>query len=147
MSNFKGKNITTFQNVNLRGLNSSNPGMLKVEGGGFHGTASVSTSYLDQDVAWTLPAKSGGVPITGTFSVDLQGVAATTFTYTTAVTVSGIRVEDAVTVTLNGAIVNSARILVGAVPSAANTLTLYFINIGCAAAGQYAITGAYTAYR
>lgn len=145
--NYKGKNMTTFQSVNLRGLDSSNPGMLKVEGNGFHGTASVNTSYLDQDVAWTLPAKSGGVPICGTFSVDLQGVQATTFTYSTAVTVSGIRVEDAITVTLNSAVQNSARILVSAVPSAANTITLYFINIGCAAAGLYTVTGAYTAYR
>lgn len=146
MSNFAGKNFTTFQNVNVRGKDRDNPGTFKVEGGGFHGTASVNTTYLDKDVQWTLPAKSGGIPISGTFSVDFPAIAATTFAFSTAITVSGLRVEDGVTVTLNGALASTARILVGAVPTA-DTLTLYFVNIGSAANGLYSVTGAYTAYR
>lgn len=145
--NFAGKSYTSFQNVNVKGKDSDNPGSFKVEGGGFHSTLSVNTTYLDANKAITLPSKSGTLPISGTFAVDFTAVAATTFLYTTAVTVSGIRVEDGLTVTPNfSTIYSSARILIGAVPTA-DTITLTFANIGAVGLGEYAKTFGYTAVR
>lgn len=151
MATIGDREYTSFRNVNLRGRSNTaaqDTGELRIEGNGFAGTATVNVSYFDKNVAWTLPAKSGGIPITGTFSVDFPAIAATTYTFSTAVTVSGLRVEDAITVTPNATFASSAtaRILIGAVPTA-DTVTLYFANIGSAANGLYAQTFSYTAYR
>ena len=153
--NIGGRSFTSFQNVNLKGLEQTaqiaSP-ILRLQFGGtttnFAGTVTVNTTYIDADKAWTLPAKSGTFPISGTFSVDFPGIAATTYTFSTAVTVSGIRVEDGITVTPNATFAASAtaRILIGAVPTA-DVITLYFANIGSAANGLYAQTFSYTAVR
>ena len=148
MSNYKGKNITTFQNINLRGLDSSNPGMIKVEGGGFHGTATVNTSYLDQDVAWTLPAKSGGIPLAGTFQISIpSGAVATLGVYSTAVTVSGIRVEDLVMCQFTGAFATAGLSIVSAAPTAANTITVYISNTSGGTLNVLDRTVSYVVYR
>ena len=134
MSTIGDRSFTNFQNVNLKGnskTGSTDPGIVRVEGGGFAGTASVNTTYFDQNIAWTLPAKSGTLPISGTFSVDLPIVAATTYAYSTIVTVTGVLVEDGVTCTM-GSVASTGQILVGAKPTAANSITLYFVNIGSA---------------
>ena len=149
MSTIGDRSFTSFQNVNLKGndkTGSTDSGIVRIQAGGFATTVSLNTTYLDANRALTFPAKSGTMPISGTFSVDFPAIAATTFNFSTAVTVTGLRVEDAVTVTLNGAQASTARILVGAVPTA-DTLTLYFVNIGAAANGLYTVTGAYTAVR
>jgi hypothetical protein len=153
MANYGGRSFTTFQNLNLRGLQQTaqiaSP-MIRMEMGGTAankiGTMTVNTTYIDQDYAWTLPAKTGTFPISGTFSVDFPAVAATTFNFSTAITVTGIRAEDGLVVSLDSALTSTGRILVGAVPST-NTITLYFVNIGCATNGLYAVTGGYTAVR
>ncbi len=151
--NIGGRSYTSFQNVNLKGIGATaqiDAACLRFQGGGttagFAGTMTVNTTYLDADKAWTLPAKSGTFPISGTFSVDFPAVAATTFNFSTIITVTGLRVEDGVTVTLNSALTSTGRILVGAVPTA-DTLTLYFVNIGCATNGLYSVVGGYTAVR
>lgn len=90
--------------------------------------------------AWRLPAKSGTLPIMGTFAVQLP--AATKAIYSTIVTVSGIRVEDALVVQLNGANDSTTTygfgnstgiILVNSVPGNGN-ITLFFSNPGNATA-------------
>lgn len=118
MATYNGKNYTTFSNVNLRG------GSLRTES--------------EDGYVLTLPAKTGTMPISGTFSVQLPAVAATTFAYSTIVTVSGIRVEDALTVTRSDqgvsasyATTSTAKIFYSAVP-ANGSITLNFVNLGAA---------------
>lgn len=153
--NIGGRSYTNFQNVNLKGLQQTaqvGSAMLRFEGGGttanFAGTMTVNTTYIDADKAWTLPAKSGTFPISGTFSVDFPLVSATTYVTSTIVTVAGIRTEDGVTVTPNmtGATCSTCRILFGAVPGD-GTITLYFANIGSAAYALAAQVFSYTAVR
>lgn len=136
MANYGNRSYSQFQNVNLKGNSSfdtdqKDSGVLRMEGNGFAGTATVNVDYFDQDIAWTLPAKSGVMPIQGTVSIDLDDISASTFSTSTNVTVSGVRVEDAVTASVMNAATSTAYIFSGVTASAANQLTFYFVNIGC----------------
>lgn len=141
-----GKNYTNFQNIRVRGTGGSAAEYRVVDAAGTEGTISIGT--LEGARAWTLPTKSGILTTTGTFSVDFPSIAATTYTHSTVVTVSGITAVDALTVTPNATFAASAtaRILIGAVPGAGQ-ITLYFANIGSAANGLYAQTFTFTAAR
>lgn len=126
-----GFNFTSFKGINFR-----NTAFARVEmDGGFNGTLS-SPASPDADREWHLPDKSGTFPITGTFSVDLPSVLANKNVYSTIVTVTGIRAEDALTVGFmkeSGTYSygeNSTRyILNGAVPGN-GSITLNFSNLG-----------------
>lgn len=91
MANFGGFNFTGFSGVNLK-----NTAAIRFVGdGGFVGTLAIRSSQ-DADRQYFLPDKSGTFPIMGTFKVDLALNATNIFS--TIVTVSGIRLEDAVVV-------------------------------------------------
>lgn len=134
MANYGGQNYTSFSAVNLKGSAALR---LSVGASGMEST--VSTKSDDEGSrAWQFPAKSGTFPIMGTFAVQLpSGVAAF---FSTAVTVSGIRAEDAVVVQLNSPASigydfdnSTAYILVSARPTNGG-LTLFFNNPGNATA-------------
>ena len=74
-----------------------------------------ASTYLDSDVALTLPAKSGVIPIAGTFAVQLKGPGASENSFSTIVTVAGVRLEDALIVQVNrGNAASSGYDLIGA---------------------------------
>lgn len=96
MATMNGGDFTSFRNINARGqVQGSLPGMFRVEAntGGFASTISVNNTYTDQSFAINFPNKSGTMPISGTFAVQL-GVVASGY-LETMVTVAGIRSEDA----------------------------------------------------
>lgn len=147
MATYNGENYTSFKGVNLR-----NTGAIRLEmDGGFNGSVSVKASP-DASRAWQFPDKSGTFPIMGTFAVQLP--TATKAIYSTIVTVSGIRAEDALVVQLNGA--NNASttygfgnstgiILVNSIPGNGN-ITLFFSNPGNAT-GYVDLRASYLAAR
>lgn len=89
MATYGGFNYTNFNAVNLK----TTGGLRFNLDGGKAGTLSVKAS-VDANRQWYLPDKSGNIGITGTFTVNLPIVAATS-TYSTNVTVAGVRAEDA----------------------------------------------------
>lgn len=109
-----------------------------------------TSTYLDTDVALTLPAKSGGIGVTGTFSVDMPAI---TSWSETAVTVTGIRREDALVVTMQGlgqGTVTTGRTFpfIGAARPENGYVFLTFINP--TATATLALTGiicSYTSFR
>ncbi len=152
MSVVGNKNYTNFRNVRVRGEGEPR-GSVGTAGtldfvdatGAVEGTLSIG-SNLDAGRAWAFPNRSGRFSTSGSFSVDFPGIAATTFSFSTVVTVAGITAQDSVTVTLNSALTSTARIQVAAVAGAGN-ITLYFVNIGAAANGLYGVPATYTATR
>lgn len=94
--NLGGFNFTNFRGVNLR-----NTAAVRLEmDGGFAGTVAARSSP-DTNRQWFFPDKSGTFPIMGTFRVQFPASIAEG-EFSTAVTVSGIRAEDALVVQLNG---------------------------------------------
>ena len=89
MATFGGQDYTNFRAVSLRG--SVN---LRFAVDAAAGTLRADLSE-GLDRAYTLPNKSGTLPISGTFTVNL-GVVAANDILSTNVTVSGIRAEDAI---------------------------------------------------
>ncbi len=136
MANLNGKNYTSFQNIQLKG-SSGNVGALRT----------------DQEDGYdiNLPKKSGTFPIMGTFAIQLPALAATTFVQSTIATVSGIRAEDGLVVTLQGGVsagygtATTARVLQSAIPGNGN-ITLNFVNIG-AGTGYVELLASYVAVR
>ena len=116
-----------------------------------YGTIRVrSGTYLDADMAWQFPAKSGVFPIMGTFAVQLPaGVAAF---FSTAVTVTGIRTEDAIIAQINTPTSigydfdNSTAYILNSIRPANGSMTLFFQNLGNATA-YIELVGAYVAMR
>ena len=97
MAHYGEQNFTSFSAVNLKGSVA-----LRFAGSasGLEGTLSIKSD--DEGLrAWQLPAKSGTFPIMGTFTVNLPVITGSNFART-AVTVSGIRAEDALIVTVQG---------------------------------------------
>ncbi|MFZ2151781.1 MAG: hypothetical protein WAV09_01590, partial [Minisyncoccia bacterium] len=91
--NLGGKNFTNFQNLRVLGTGGT-PGALRfLATSALESTMSVNTSYQDNNYQWTLPAKSGLIGISGTFTVNLPAINAGSYTET-AVVVSGLRAED-----------------------------------------------------
>ncbi len=95
MSVFKKFNFTGFRGVFLK-----NTAAVRLPlDGGFNGTVSIPAG-AEADQAWTFPLKSGTFPIMGTFGIQLPALVGAH--YSTIVTVTGIRAEDAVMVQFNG---------------------------------------------
>ncbi len=145
MATYGGFNFTSFKGVNLK-----NTAAIRVESDGKIGTLAVKES-MDTDKQWFLPDKSGTLPIAGTFNVSLPVIAAGTF-YRTAITVSGLRTEDGIVVTIQGdplknagAIQNPAQ-LVAAQP-ANGSITLTFACLGGTTTAYQEIPCAYVAVR
>ncbi len=128
MANYGGFNFTT-----VRGVNLKNTAAIRVESEGFAHTLAVKDA-ADQALQWYFPQKSGTFPIMGTFAVQLP--AATAAEFNTLVTVSGIRVEDALVVQPNkhvsaayGFENTTAYILTAAEPRNGQ-IALFFTNLG-----------------
>ena len=153
MADIGGLNFTNFSHVRLKGTKDGTvPGALRIVAtSALESTLSVNTTYQDSSYQWTLPAKSGGIGITGTFTLHLPAITAGNVANTNVV-ISGIRAEDAFICTLmtpSETAVTSDRgraLLVGAVPT--NTgINLTFFNPTATATVYGAHTVAYTAYR
>jgi len=94
MATYGGFNFTNFKGVNLK-----NTAAIRIEGdGGLSGTLSVRAAQ-DAARAWTLPDKSGTFGVMGTFDVHLPAITGGNWEETSVV-VSGIRLEDALVVTV-----------------------------------------------
>ena len=141
-----GQSYTGFTAVNLKGSTS-----IRVAAGNAAATFKVDLSE-GLDRAYTFPNKSGTFPIMGTFRVQLPS--ATGAFFSTAVTVSGIRAEDALVVQLNGVGVSGTTygfaqstgyIIVQAIPTN-GAITLQMQNLGNATA-YVDLTGSYLAAR
>ena len=117
-----------------------------------------SATYLDTDVAYQLPAKSGVFPIAGTFAVQLAGPGAAENSFSTIVTVAGIRTEDALIVQINGGNPSTsgytligansgstAFILTSAKPGAGNVTLMFYNALG--ATSYVNLTCSYIAMR
>lgn len=153
--NINGDNFTNFSNVRVKGSGTNStptPGAIRVvASSALESTLSVNTTYQDSSYQWTLPAKSGGIGVTGTFTLHLPAIVAGNFASTNVV-ISGIRAEDAIVMQLmtpSETAVTTNRgmaMLVGAVPS--NTgVNLTFFNPTATATVYGAHTVAYTAFR
>ena len=142
-----GLNFTNFQNVRILGVkqgSSTSTGAIRfTNAGAYEGTFTVGE--LEAGRSWRLPNKSGTLPVAGTFAVQLPAVAATTFVYSTAVTVGGIRQEDGIIATVMAEVITTARIMTGARPTN-GTITLSFVNLGVATAYGELVVG-YAAVR
>lgn len=149
--NIRGQNFTNFPAVNLRGS-------IQI---GLTADAAFGTLRADLteglDRAWTLPNKSGTLPIMGSFAIQLPAIAATTQIQSTIVTVTGVRAEDAITVQVNKGVTagygdmnnatsgGTSRILAAASPGNGN-ITLTFFNLGVAT-GYVELVCSYLAVR
>ena len=115
-----------------------------------YGTIRLRATYLDTDTAYQLPAKSGTFGVMGTFIVQLPAVGAGAFGETN-MTVTGIREEDALVVTLQDTFntVTTDRgfaALIGARPYNGN-VALTFFNFGNTATIPNELICAYCAMR
>jgi hypothetical protein len=137
---YKGQSYTGFRGVNLKGSTH-----IRLEGDA-RGTSGTLTfnSGDNVDRAWQFPAKSGKIPIAGTFMVSLVAMGKAT-SQDTIVVVNGITAEDGLVVSLQGAR-TSACILSGATPGS-GAITLRFHNLTVADAGTAQPTVAYVAVR
>lgn len=141
MANYSGQNFTSFSGVNVKGTIALR---FAADVGGNESTLSVKSSQ-DTARAWTFPDKSGTFPITGTFTVNLPSISAATQLYTTVSTVSGIRTEDVITISMQSTFDNTARVLLSATPGNGQITTNWY-NMGVASnAKDYVI--AYTTAR
>jgi hypothetical protein len=152
MANFNGQNHTGFQNIHLKGTGGVPPQIrADIGDSGFVGTVQFGNeTYADQNYALNFPNKSGTMPIMGTFTIQLPQAAGARFS--TIVTASGIRAEDALVVALNGATSgtygfaqSTGYIIVQAIPGNGN-FTLQFNNPGNATA-YVDLQGSYLAMR
>lgn len=123
-------------------------GYISLQSRNTEGTLSTSAS-LEAPRAWQLPNKSGVMPISGSFVVQLPAIA--TPWYSTTVTVSGIRANDALVVDLSetGTYTygeqGTKHIKIGAIPTNGG-VTLSFYNLGNST-GYIELIGSYTAVR
>lgn len=162
MSTKYNRNFTNFQNISVRGSGTTsgvpNSGMIEMNAVGFAGTLAANSDYVDQSLAWTLPAKSGIVPIAGTFAVQLKGPGAAENSFSTIVTVAGIRKEDGVIVQINGGNPSTsgydligansgatAYILLSAKPNNGNITLMFYNALG--ATSYVNLTCSYLAFR
>lgn len=147
--NINGSNFTNFQHLRVKG-DSGGPGAVRfVANSSSEGTLSLSPTYVEGSKQWLLPTKSGGIGITGTFSVDLPAI---TSWSETAVTVSGIRREDALIVQVQDMTytVTTGRtfpIIAGARPENGYVYLTLYNPTGTATIAGPTMVCAYTAFR
>ncbi len=156
MSTINGENFTNFQNVRVKGSGTNStptPGGIRLVASSLlESTLSVNTTYQDSNFQWHLPAKSGLIGVSGTFTVNLLGVAAGSY-IETAVVVSGLRAEDGLNVSMmTGAYETSVTtnrgftLLASARPSATG-IDMVFVNPTATASAGVNMIVAYTAFR
>ena len=150
--NINGQNFTNFQNVRVGG--NAAPGALRmVASSSLESTLTVNTSYQDSNFAWTLPAKSGLIGISGTFTVHVPALAANAISQTTVV-VSGIRAEDgfvcnAISGIYETSVTTNRGVLALLSGRPTNTgIEMIFFNASAATATVYSpVVVGYTAFR
>lgn len=156
MATIGGADFTNFRNVRVRGTvgnSSSAPGAIRIVAtNALESTLSVNTTYQDSSYTWTLPAKSGLMGVSGTFTVDVPALAAASIQQTTVV-ISGIRAEDgflvnAVSGAYETAVTTNRGVLSVLSGRPTNTgVELIIFNPSGTATGASTITCAYTAFR
>ena len=146
MSTIGGQDFTNFQAVNVRGSTA-----LRLQVGSAAATFRAELSE-GVDRAYSFPNKSGTFPIMGTFRVQFPAAVAAAFS--TIITVSGIRAEDALVAQLNGVgasgltygfASSTGYVMVQAIPGNGQ-ITLQMQNLGNATA-YVDLTGSYLAMR
>lgn len=154
--NINGQNFTNFQNVRVKGTSegATAPGALRfVATSNLESTLSINTAYQDSNFAWNLPAKSGLIGVSGTFTVNIPALAANAISQTFVV-VSGLRAEDGFAASIMSGAYETAITtnrgvvaLISARPS--NTgIEMVFMNVSAAtASGIVSPIIAYTAFR
>ena len=142
---FGNQPYTGFRAVNLSGSTA-----IRIQAGAAAGTIRAELSE-NLSRAWTMPNKSGTFPISGTFLAQIPAIAANAFSRT-AITVSGIRVEDGLVVTeqgdplLNiGSIIHPAMLI--AAKAGNGSITLTFSSPSGTTSAYQEIVMAYTAVR
>ena len=151
--NIGGLEFTNFKNIRLRGKPGTDaPALRIVASSSLESTLTVNTTYQDAGYEWILPARSGGIPTAGTFTVNLPAVSAGNY-YETAVAVSGLRVEDIflvqmVTPNETAITTNRGRVFFSGVSAQfAGFATIQFFNPTASATVYGNHTMAYIAYR
>ena len=153
--NIGGLNFTSFSNLRVKGTRDGvgGPGAVRfVATDALESTLSVNTTYQDSSYQWYLPAKSGLVGVSGTFTVNLPALVADQITQT-AVVVAGLRAEDGFACSIMSGAYETAistnrgvAVLLSARPS--NTgIDMIFINPTGTATGVQSPIIAYTAFR
>lgn len=149
--NINGQNFTNFQNVRVG--SGPKPGAIRVVAASdLESTLSVNTTYQDANYAWTLPAKSGLVGVSGTFTVNLPAISAGSYTET-AVVVAGLRAEDGLVCSMmNNAYetiitTNRGFIMLGQARPSATGIDMVFLNPTATATVVESPIIAYTAFR
>jgi hypothetical protein len=139
MATYGKQDFTSFRGVNIRG---SIAFRFPADTIGNESTLTVKPAE-DAPYQWYFPQMSGTFPIMGSFVVQLPAIAATTNMLSTVVTVTGIRAEDALTVTMGGGTTAgygeanistsgaTAKIFFNARAGNGN-ITLFFVNLGVA---------------
>lgn len=156
MSTINGQDFTNFRNIRVRGNvgdSVSSPGAIRlVATSGLESTLSVNDTYQDSNYAWNLPAKSGLIGISGTFTVNLPAIVAAGVTTTFAV-VSGLRAEDGFSASVMNnayetAITTNRGVVILASARPSNTgIEMVFVNPTGTATGILSPIIAYTAFR
>lgn len=146
MATYSGVDYTNFGAVNLRKSVA-----VRVQADAAAGTLRAELSE-GVNRAWTLPNKSGTFPISGTFTVNLPAITTGVAFTRTAVTVTGIRTEDALVVMqmgdplLQAGAIQHPAMLVAA-KAGNGSITLTFSNPGATTTAYQDIVMAYTAMR
>ena len=154
--NLGGNNFTNFQNVRVKGSGTNStptPGAFRVVASNtLESTLSVNTTYQDNNYQWTLPAKSGLIGISGTFTVNLPAISAGSYTET-AVVVSGLRAEDGLVCSMmnnsyeTAVTTNRGFIMLGQARPSATGIDMVFLNPTATATVVESPIIAYTAFR
>lgn len=153
--NIGGLNFTNFQNLRVKGTleGATAPGAIRVVAtGALESTISVNTTYQDSNYSWTLPAKSGLVGVSGTFTVNLPAISAGSYTQT-AVVVSGLRAEDGFVCSMmsnayeTAVSTNRGFIMLGQARPSATGIDMVFLNPTATATVVQSPIIAYTAFR
>lgn len=155
MATYGGRDYTDFKNVRVKGTKDgfTEPGIVRIVAtDALESTLSVDTTYQDSSYKWTLPAKSGLVGISGTFTVHVPALAANAISQTTVV-ISGIRVEDgflcnAISGTYETSVTTNRGVLAvtGARPTNSG-VEMIIANVTGTATVWSSVVCAYTAFR
>lgn len=154
--NIGGVNFTNFSNIRVKGDGTNStptPGAVRVvASSSLESTLSVNTTYQDSNFAWTLPAKSGLIGVSGTFMVNLPAISAGSYTET-AVVVSGLRAEDGLVCSMmnnayeTAVTTNRGFIILGQARPSATGIDMVFLNPTATATVVESPIIAYTAFR
>jgi len=149
--NLDGYNFTNFANLRVKGDGAAGPGALRFKSNSSGElTLQGNATYTDTDKTVTLPAKTGTIGVSGTFTVQLEAIVSGNY-YETNVVVAGLRAEDGLVVSVQqqqGTVTTGRTlpILVGAAPGNGGA-GLVFVNYSGTNTLAYAVTCGYTAVR